>query len=355
MPLISRIQSSLLRWYETNKRNLPWRRKPSLYTAVLSEFMLQQTRVDQMIPYYHRFLEKFPTLKRLAEAPFAQVIKLWEGLGYYRRAKNLHQTVKKLAAQREINLDLLRRCPGVGDYTLAAVGSIALREPLAVVDGNVKRVIARFFALEGEIEKPDVGASIRRVADLWLYRRASGDWNQAMMELGATVCTPRNPLCACCPLKFGCKAFKLNKPEEFPKRLPKRPKPRKYMAAAVILRDGGECLILRRPNRGLLPNLWEFPNVEITGKSNSGRLLKETLYKNMNIRITVGKKIADVHHAYTHFSVTASTFLCRVEKGGVMLEAKQKLKWISAKRLSGYPFPKVHKPVVDFLIKHHSI
>ncbi len=344
----TRINSALLNWYKIFRRDLPWRRKPAFYTTLLSEFMLQQTRVDQAIPYYHRFLKELPTLRSLADTPLGKVMKLWEGLGYYRRAKHLHETAKILAGKRKIDKSLLGSCPGIGDYTLAAISSIVWGEPLAVVDGNVKRVVARFLGLRESIDSSAAQEKIRRAANLWLYRKASGDWNQAMMELGATVCTPRGPLCGWCPLSFGCSAFKSGDQENLPVKSKKAPRPHKRMVSAVIVSKKSEFLILRRPNGGLLSNLWEFPNIEIRKSKNIRDQLKNYL-SGQGLEIDVEKKIAVIDHAYSHFSVTMEAFFCRLVNDSRKLNHRQKTKWVSAGKLARYPFPKVHKPVLVFL------
>ncbi|MBI4430862.1 MAG: A/G-specific adenine glycosylase [Candidatus Omnitrophica bacterium] len=344
---MSRVQSALIDWYKTSRRHLPWRKNPTLYSTVLSEFMLQQTRVDQVIPYYRRFIRELPSLKRLAGAAFSRVIKLWEGLGYYHRAKHLHETAKILAKARRVDLETLRSCPGIGSYTLAAVSSIVWNEPLAVVDGNVKRVIARLFAIKDDIGRPAVQDRIREIAAQLLYRKASGNWNQAVMELGATVCVPRNPACGCCPLQSGCKAFRSGDPENYPVKSKKPPRPHREMAAAVIQNDRNEFLILRRPDRGLLPNLWEFPNFEIGGARDPAHELRRALFAQMNLRIRVGKKIAAAEHAYTHFSVTMHAFHCRSPRDELKLNHSQTYRWVKPAAFQRYPFPKVHKIIAQ--------
>jgi A/G-specific adenine glycosylase len=282
-------------------------------------------------------------------------MKLWEGLGYYRRAKHLHETAKILAGKRKMDKKLLSSCPGIGDYTLAAVSSIVWGEPLAVVDGNVKRVIARFLGLRESIDGSVAQEKSRRAADEWLYRKASGDWNQAMMELGAMVCTPHNPLCSQCPLSFGCAAFKSGDQENLPVKSKKAPRPHRRMASAVITSEKNDFLILKRPNRGLLSNLWEFPNIEIGKSEDIGGQLKHHLLK-QGLQINVEKKIAVVDHAYSHFSVTMEAFFCRLVNGGAdKLNHGQKSKWVSAQKLASYPFPKVHKPVLALLEQKQNL
>lgn len=339
----------LLAWYQENKRDMPWRRKPSLYRTLLSEFMLQQTRADQAIPYFHRFLKAFPNMKRLAEAPLQQVLKLWEGLGYYSRARNLHETAKRLAGKRSVTTELLSDCPGIGPYTLAAIASISLNEPLPVVDGNVNRVVSRILALDELPSSREGKDRILKTVQSWIERGSPGDWNQAMMELGATVCMPRNPKCPACPWSQRCEANRLGSQEDFPKRREKAPVPHRVHAAAVIRRKNRDILIAQRPTTGLLANLWEFPG----GECNSGENLKACAARVVNeklaVRIKIGRKLDTIKHAFSHFSLTLNVFEATLVGGRKRNAAYQDSKWVKPSRLRVYPFPRAHWPILDKL------
>ncbi|RMF05515.1 MAG: A/G-specific adenine glycosylase, partial [Chloroflexi bacterium] len=231
------IRAELLRWYRRNGRALPWRDETDPYRIWVSEVMLQQTQVATVVPYYHRFLARFPTVEALAAASQEQVLKLWEGLGYYARARNLHRAAREIVEKWSGRLPQsgaqLRTLPGFGEYTAAAVASIAFGEPVAAVDGNVKRVLARLFAVETDVTRNPGARHIGQAAQQLLESRHPGDWNQAVMELGATVCTPTSPRCAGCPLRKWCRARQLGLQSELPRRPPRRKVPHYQVTAAV--------------------------------------------------------------------------------------------------------------------------
>jgi A/G-specific adenine glycosylase len=343
------MRRKLLTWYATNRRDLPWRRRPTLYRTLVAEFMLQQTRADQATPYYLRFMRVFPTMRKLAAAPLGQVVKLWEGLGYYRRAAQLHQTTKRLAGRNRVALDDLRTCPGIGPYTLAAVGSIVLAEPLPVVDGNVKRVVARMIALEAPPEAPDARREISATLAEWISQRAPGNWNQAMMELGATVCTPRAPRCSECPVSPWCDARRLGRQDDFPVRKHRAARPHKHIAAAIIHRKDGRILIAQRLADGLLPNLWEFPG----GKQEPGESLEECcrreIREELGIEIRVGQQVDEIEHAYSHYSITLHVFECRYVHGRPRTLGCQAWRWVRPHELAEFAFPRANKLIVDRL------
>lgn len=353
-PSTKQIRAPLLRWYAKNKRDLPWRRNPDLYNTLLSEFMLQQTRVDQALPYFHRFLETFPTLRDLAGAPPERVLKLWEGLGYYSRARNLQKAAQRLAEVRGApSLEELAECPGIGPYTLAAIGSIVLHAPLPVVDGNVNRVMARLLALEEPPQTPAVRARILELLNEWICRKAPGDFNQAVMELGATVCTPKTPCCKKCPLRACCRALALGRAEDFPKRAPKKARPHKDVAAALVTRADGRVLIAQRPERGLLASLWEFPGGMRAGRESVGACCARTLQERLGLRVDVGPRVASVEHGFSHFTITLHAFVCHA-RGGTARPAPasgkdgtyQDCRWVKAGELPGFAFPRAHWPLL---------
>ncbi|MFH1017438.1 MAG: A/G-specific adenine glycosylase, partial [Pseudomonadota bacterium] len=231
---VNAIRQNLLRWYRAKKRDLPWRRTRDPYRIWVSEVMLAQTRVETVIPYYERFLSEFPDLPSLARAPEERVLKQWEGLGYYSRARNLHAAARELVSGYGGELPRssarLADLPGVGPYTSAAVASIAFGEPIAVLDGNVRRVLSRLFATNGELET---------LAQRVIATKDPADFNQAMMELGALVCVPKNPTCPLCPIRAGCRAFKKGVIHLFP--APKaRSRPKDVFATAAVVRAEGK-------------------------------------------------------------------------------------------------------------------
>lgn len=256
----------LLEWYWAVKRDLPWRRTSDPYSIWVSEVMLQQTQVKTVIPYYHRFLERFPNLATLALATLEEVLELWRGLGYYSRARHLWEgarfVLEEEAGRLPEDYQSLLKIPGVGEYTAGALASFAFGERVPAVDGNVKRVVARLLAWEEAVETVKTSRYFREYLLGWQPVEHAGDFNQAMMELGATVCTPTSPNCSECPLLKGCQGFALGTPLSFPVKRIKEKVTEAIRPTLVLLRNG-EVLLKKRPSKGLLGNLWEFPGEEI--------------------------------------------------------------------------------------------
>ena len=274
------LRRNLLAWYRANRRDFPWRRGRDPYRIWLAEIMLQQTRIAAVLPYYERFLERFPTVRELALARESEVLKYWAGLGYYSRARNLHRAAKIIVqdhrAQFPRNLTQALALPGIGRYTAAAILSIAFDVPLAALDGNVARVLARLFAVRGDLRAPKTWRKLAAAAQTLLPSRASGDWNQAMMELGETICTPRSPDCAVCPVARHCKARALGIADKLPAARQKRATANVHIAAAVLVDARGHTLLTKIPGAHdsvLFSRLWQFPAIAIAGNGNSGRAL----------------------------------------------------------------------------------
>ncbi|MDW8228190.1 MAG: A/G-specific adenine glycosylase, partial [Anaerolineales bacterium] len=276
----------LLAWYEKHARSLPWRNVSDPYAIWISEVMLQQTRVEAVIPYFERWMKRFPTVADLAAAPEQDVLALWEGLGYYRRARNLHQAARiimaKYGGQIPRELSALRRLPGVGRYTAAAIASIAYGLDVATLDGNLKRVLARLFNIEEPVDTPAGEKRLWALAEQHLPRGRAGDYNQALMDLGATLCLPRAPRCPLCPVNEFCQARALGVQESRPVRQPKKETPH-YTVTAAVIRRNGRVLLAQRPSRGLLGGLWEFPG----GKVEPGESLPEALRREIREELAV--------------------------------------------------------------------
>jgi A/G-specific adenine glycosylase len=260
------IARALLDHFDAHRRTLPWRETDDPYAIWVSEVMLQQTRVETVIPYYRRWLDRFPTIDDLARAEPDSVLREWQGLGYYSRARNLHRAARvvreRYGGRVPEEAEKLRSLPGVGEYTAGAVASIAFGEPVPAVDGNVRRVLARVY----DLENPTPGA-LRRLATGLVPRDRPGDHNQALMELGATICTHRSPACDRCPLTTWCRAWRLGVQEERPAPRPQKPLPEETVATRVVVRCDGALLLVRRPEGGLLGGMWEFPGLERAGRS----------------------------------------------------------------------------------------
>ena len=314
------FQRRLLGWFRTHRRDLPWRASRDPYRVWVAEIMLQQTRIAAVLPYYHRFLKNFHTVESLARAPQDKVLRLWSGLGYYSRARNLHRAAKGIVARHEgkfpPTLEAALALPGIGRYTAAAVLSIAYDVPLAVLDGNVARVLARLGAIRGDLRAPRRWRQLGDTADSLLARSAPGDWNQALMELGETVCTPQAPRCGACPVARWCRARALNLTREIPAPRSKRAAV-KIRIAATILRDPrGRTILVRDPGAHddvLFSRMWQFPAVEVA------REPKPELAKHLSEILNVDAASLDLEalpaarHGVTFRNITLLPFLARVQ------------------------------------------
>jgi A/G-specific adenine glycosylase len=320
---IPAFQRRLLGWYRRRKRDLPWRRTRDPYRIWLAEIMLQQTRVAAVVPYYRRFLRRFPTLGALAGARSEQVLRLWAGLGYYSRARHLHRAAKEIVARhggrfpRELEAAL--RLPGIGRYTAAAVLSMAYGLPEAVLDGNVARVLARLGGLRGDLRAPRRWKHLQSAAQELLEPAAAGDWNQAMMELGATVCTPRSPRCGACPVSRWCRAYKLGIAEQLPSARRKRAPVKLSLAAAVLLDRQGRTLVLKpddcdstKEDAALFSRMWQFPAVRVS--NHAERELRRHLRASLGLEGTELVELGAARHSVTYREITLAPFLLRVER-----------------------------------------
>lgn len=294
----------MLKWYDREGRDLPWRLRNGRadpYRVWLSEIMLQQTTVAAVAPYFARFLKRWPDVGALAAAPRDDVLGVWAGLGYYSRARNLHAAAQKMAADGVPQTEAAwRELPGVGPYTAAAIAAISFEEATNVVDGNVERVIARLRAVETPL--PDAKPELRTLAGELVTSDRPGDWAQALMDLGATVCTPRSPKCDVCPWQIECAAFASGAPEEYPRRAPKAQRPRRYGVAFRIERDG-ELWLVRRPDKGLLGGMAALPTTEWRDK-------KWSRTEALKHAPVAGdwKKSGAIEHVFTHFALTLDVY-----------------------------------------------
>ncbi|MEE4355737.1 MAG: A/G-specific adenine glycosylase [Desulfococcaceae bacterium] len=339
------IHKKLLNWYKKNQRDLPWRKTDDPYRIWVSEVMLQQTRVATVIPYYERFIRRFPEPESLGAADLQEVLKIWEGLGYYARARNLHRAAGIVREEHggiiPSDYQGFLRLPGVGEYIAAAVLSIAFGKPYAVLDGNVKRVLARLFVMPEAVNDSAKHKIFKKQADDLLDMSRPADYNQAVMELGALVCVPRNPECTACPLPEHCRAFREGKTAEYPKRKAAKSVPT-YRIAAAILFHNEKMLIVRRPEKGLLGGLWEFPGGKVKkGERAQAACIREIREKTA-LRAEVQSYLCRVKHAYTHFKIEMDVFLCAYISGAVLLKGPADYRWVRKAEIRDYPFPKSH-------------
>ncbi len=348
------VRRRLLSWFEENRRALPWRETTDPYRIWVSEVMLQQTRVDAVVSYYERFTAVFPDLPSLARAGQQEVLRVWEGLGYYARARNLHRAaqivVERFGAKVPEDAEALRSLPGIGAYIAAAVLSIAYGKPYAVVDGNVKRVLARLLTIEAPVNRPASDAVFRAEAQRLLYRQDPGTFNQAVMELGALVCTPRKPACGRCPAAGYCRARRAGSVAMYPVREKKKPVPQYAIAVGVVYRKE-KVLITRRKSEGLLGGLWEFPGGKIAEGESAEAACRREIAEETGLDVAVKERIARVRHAYTHFRIVMDVFRCRSERGRVKLNGPVDFAWVPPARLECYPFPRANRKFIPLLLE----
>ena len=326
---------ALLAWYDARKRDLPWRGEPvDPYRVWISEIMLQQTRVDTVIGYYERFLARFPNVTALADAPLDAVLSLWSGLGYYARARNLHRAARHIRDEHggvfPSDPEAVRALPGVGDYTAGAILSIAFGRPEPLVDGNVVRVLARVHGLPGHTKDAALKRTCWEIAGGLVPRRRPGDFNQALMELGATVCTPSSPRCDACPVRDGCAARAGGDPEATPAPPPRAKRPHRRVDCALVER-GGAVLLVRRPEEGLLGGLWELPSAARRGRP--GAALAPSIGEALSLRVRTGRRVARVRHAFSHFDMTLEAFACEAS-GEIATNAPAR--WVSRESIADY-------------------
>lgn len=345
----------ILEWYDEHKREMPWRDSGDPYKIWISEIMLQQTRVDQAWPYFERFINEFPTVFDLAGASQQKVLKAWEGLGYYSRARNLHAAskmiVKEFGGKLPEEYDEIIKLKGIGPYTAAAITSIAFGRPNAVVDGNVIRVTTRYFGIEEDIRSTKTVRIVQEhVNDLISHDRPA-DFNQGLMEVGSLVCKPTNPLCAECPIQSGCVATKLAKTDTIPYKSPAKKKPHKHIGVGIIEREDGKVLIALRPEEVMLGGLWEFPG----GKQEEGEDINKTVERELNeelgVEVHAYEEFMKLKHTYSHFSITLHAFLCKLISGEPSPKSSQELRWVEIADLEQFPFPKANKQLTERLME----
>ena len=330
LPASARL--ALLGWYRSERRDLPWRRTRDPYAIWVSETMLQQTRVEAVIPYYERFLARFPDVDTLATADLDDVLSLWAGLGYYTRARNLkraaEQVVTRFAGRVPDGVDMLRELPGVGRYTAGAIASIAFDHPAPIVDGNVARVFARLLGLRQPIESSAVKARLWEEAGRLVDGPSPGDLNQALMELGARICVPRAPRCGQCPVSRFCDGRTAGDAESLPVRAPKRAPKIVHAVAALLLRRD-KALAVQRPAKGLLGGLWELPGGEAPVRRRGPASVAELLRARTGLGVERVERLGDIEHLFTHQTLRLRVFCCTAAGGRVRLDGWDRHRWLA--------------------------
>ncbi|MBN2258671.1 MAG: A/G-specific adenine glycosylase [Anaerolineaceae bacterium] len=348
----------LLNWYDQNARRLPWRGSADPYAVWVSEVMLQQTRVETVTPYYLRWMERFPDIASLAAASDQEVLGMWEGLGYYARARNLWRAARRLVESGEGKLPAdaldLEKLPGIGRYMAGAIASIAFGAHEPALDGNVKRVLARVFDLELPIDRPEGLKYLWSLAAELLPAGRAGDHNQALMDLGALICLARNPKCDECPLQAICQARRHDTRALRPVRSPRRAIPHITVVAALIWKDG-LVLIARRPPHGLLGGMWEFPGGKQQTDESLTAALEREILEELDARIEVGIELGVYRHAYTHMRVTLHAFHCRLTGAAPRPLEASALAWVKPGELVNYPMGHIDRSIANDLVKAAAI
>jgi A/G-specific adenine glycosylase len=350
---IDLLRQSLLTWYDREGRTLPWRNLHDPYSIWIAEIMLQQTQVKTVIPYYERWLSQFPTVETLAIADLQQVLKVWQGLGYYARARNLHKAAQILVEEHQgvfpQQLETVLKLPGIGRTTAGGILSAAFNLPISILDGNVKRVLARLIALRVPPAKA--------IKDLWQLSDTLLDpihpqaFNQALMDLGATVCLPKTPNCCQCPWKPHCQAHLSNLQLQIPMREATSPLPHKIIGVAVIWNEQGQILIDKRPAKGLLGGLWEFPGGKLEANETIKECIRREIREELAIEVEVGSHLITLEHAYTHFRVTLNVYHCRHLSGEPQPLECDEIRWVTLDEIEQFPFPKANEKIIAALKK----
>ncbi len=371
--LMKRLRRALLRWHARVQRDVPWRQTRDPYRILVAEYMSQQTQLARVRAYYERFLRRFPDVWTLARASLDQVRKAWEGLGYYARARYLHEAARQIVREHGGRIPddpaRLSALPGCGPYTAAAIASLAFDRPVPVLDGNVRRVICRILALGEDPRRRAIEWELRAfVAALMAMGKNSKGGaraiNQALMDLGALICRPRAPHCERCCWRFACRAWQLASPTAFPVKSAAPRRPHYEIAVGVIWRPPpalssrsrrmqrdfeSEVLIAQRREGGLLGGLWEFPG----GKREPGESLRRCcareIEEEVGLRVRVGRKLLTIRHAYSHFRITMHVFECWPLGGSPRALGCQKVRWVRCSHLSRYPFPAANRRIIEAL------
>jgi len=354
---MNKIAGNLLRWYPKHARLLPWRKDADPYHVWVAEIMLQQTRVETVIPYYQRWMKRFPSLASLARASQQEVLKIWEGLGYYSRARNLHRAAQMVIQEHQgiipTTVAELLHLPGIGRSTAGAITSISFDRDEPILDGNVKRVLARLMNFKKPVNEPVSQKKLWQMAIALLPKGRAGVFNQALMELGETICLPRKPLCPQCPLKNNCTSFEKGLQEQRPVRKVKPKIPHYEVAAAVISRSG-KYLLTRRPEGKLLAGMWEFPGGKLEPGETLPEGLKRELHEELNIHVEVKDCFGVYPHGYTHFTVRVHALICRIITGRLQPREGQALAWLSPHEFEHYPMGKVDRLIARQVARHVS-
>ena len=343
------LQDNLLIWFRKNKRQLPWRGEKNWYYIWISEVMLQQTQVETVIPYYQKFIKKFNSIEKLSNSSQEEVLKIWEGLGYYTRARNLHRAAKIIVKDHNATLpsdrEELQKIPGFGPYTTNAVLSLAFNQPHGVVDGNVKRVLARHYVIKDDIRDSKTGHKIQGLMDYLLPIGYPGEFNEAMMELGATICTSKSPLCLDCPISNTCQAYMSNLEGTLPFKSKKAKIPTNQSLACIIYQQN-LFLIAKRPQHKMLAGLWEFPILTTKNGNAEFKNARSLIWGQFNLETSLKQSWPAISHSYTHFHPKLKSKLFETTSANFHSDFYNDYKWLTIREIKKLP---LHKAMLKLL------
>lgn len=349
----------LVNWFCQNQRPLPWRRDYDPYAVWISEIMLQQTQMAKVVPYFQRWMARLPHVQAVAEAPLDELLHLWEGLGYYCRVRHVKEAAEAIVARYggKIPADekALRQLPGIGQYTAAAIASLAFGRDVPVLDGNAQRVAARLLDWKDPVEEARTKRVLHRALGRWMPPGRAREFNQAVMELGSVVCTPKRPACDACPVKPWCRAYAAGTVGERPakrRRLSTEP----VSVAVGVLYKNGSLFIQKRPPGGLMAGLWEFPGGKLQDGESPEDAVKRELFEELGVTVTVLEKIAEIRHAVTRYRIRLHAFLCVLDppKQDPTLHSAVESLWVPPESLSRYAFPSANRRLIHILQEKHG-
>jgi A/G-specific adenine glycosylase len=347
------VTHALLDWYGKQRRALPWRATRDPYCIWVSEVMLQQTQVATVIGYYERWLRRFPDVAALAAADTEDVLRAWEGLGYYSRARNLQRAAQRIVLDHGGKLPSsvaeLLGLPGIGRYSAGAIASIAFAADEPTIDGNIVRVLTRLFGLPGDPKRAPLSGRLWDLARALLPAGRAGDFNQALMELGATVCTPRSPRCATCPVRSQCVALERDRVLEYPEAAP-RPAPTQEKRAAAVVQRQGRVLLVRAPtNASRWAGMWQFPDVQLETGMDPSRALEDRVLGGTGVRVAMGARLLALRHQVTRFRIEIDVYSCRALGGRARAIDYGEIRWLPPEELGSLPMPAAHRKIARSL------
>ena len=338
-----KISINLLDWYDANKKPMPWRDVDNIYYIWLSEIMLQQTQIKTVIPYYYKWLENFPTIQDVAMSKEEEILKIWEGLGYYSRALNFFHASKTIINKHNgvipRSQDDFMKLKGVGKYIDAAVRSIGYNDVVPTIDGNVNRVVSRLLCLNNPPQK-EYNKIYNFLMNI-INTDRPGDFNQALMDLGRDICKPKKPICNKCPISISCNAYNKKQISKYPVKIKPKKIPHYNIAVGVVWKDNN-ILIAKRKVGGLLGGLWEFPGGKLYKNESSAECVIREIYEETGVRVELKEFISTIKHKYSHFSISLDSFHCIYKNGDPKPKSATEIKWISPTEISKFPFPKAN-------------